>query len=268
MENFKINTVKSGGTVTEFLTFGSGNTPFVMLPGISLISVIASAEAVAKAYAGFCNDYTVYLFDHKRPLPKNYTTWQMADDVAEILTQSGIKNACVFGASHGGMMGLCLAARHPELVKKLVLGSANLKPDAGCQALMHKWIQLAKERQTAELLRDFWINLYPENFIKANQNLLRSITDAGTPEECDDFAVTAAATAEFDFVSEVQMVKCPVLFTASLDDKIMPPEFSFNLAKKSGWQTLIYQNYGHAAYDMAPDYKKRMLEFFENNTGM
>jgi pimeloyl-ACP methyl ester carboxylesterase len=53
----------------------------------------------------------------------------MADDYAALLSQMKIDSAQVIGWSDGGIIGLLLAIRNPEKVKKLVVSGANLSPD-------------------------------------------------------------------------------------------------------------------------------------------
>lgn len=55
--------------------------------------------------------------DVDRPLSYN----QMADDTAAVLRYLRIEQADVFGYSMGGNIGLALAIRHPELVRKLAI---------------------------------------------------------------------------------------------------------------------------------------------------
>src|SRR3954471_18267432 len=45
----------------------------------------------------------------------------LADDAQRLLTAIGVDPAFVFGSSGGGVIGLALAARHPELVRTLVV---------------------------------------------------------------------------------------------------------------------------------------------------
>lgn len=54
----------------------------------------------------------------------------MADDIAALLEHLGIAKADVMGYSLGGGVALQTAARHPALVRKLVLVSAPLRADA------------------------------------------------------------------------------------------------------------------------------------------
>lgn len=66
---------------------------------------------------------------------------QDADDVAALLTKLNIENADIFGFSNGGTTTVELAVRHPELVDKIVLGSALCKRSgvpSGFWDFMHK----------------------------------------------------------------------------------------------------------------------------------
>jgi pimeloyl-ACP methyl ester carboxylesterase len=54
---------------------------------------------------------------------------QMADDTAELLRQIGITRADIFGYSMGGATALQVAARHPELVRKLVVVATGYSND-------------------------------------------------------------------------------------------------------------------------------------------
>jgi pimeloyl-ACP methyl ester carboxylesterase len=52
----------------------------------------------------------------------------MADNTAQLLQQLRLKNVDVLGWSDGGIVGLLLAARHPELVRRLVVTGASTLP--------------------------------------------------------------------------------------------------------------------------------------------
>ena len=54
----------------------------------------------------------------------------MADDNAALLDAMHIDSAYILGHSDGGITALLIAIRHPEKVKKLVAGGANLWPSA------------------------------------------------------------------------------------------------------------------------------------------
>ncbi len=65
---------------------------------------------------------------HTHDLDRPLSYVDMAEDTAQLLTQLGIRDADVIGWSDGGILGLILAARHPELVRRLVISGANIAP--------------------------------------------------------------------------------------------------------------------------------------------
>ncbi|MBR3040989.1 MAG: alpha/beta hydrolase, partial [Lachnospiraceae bacterium] len=61
-------------------------------------------------------------------------------------------------------------------------------------------------------------------------------------------------------------IACPVLVLGSKDDVVLGGEASEalfeSLKDRPDCELYMYEGYGHAAYDLAPDYKDRMLSFF------
>ncbi|MFA5058027.1 MAG: alpha/beta hydrolase [Opitutaceae bacterium] len=54
---------------------------------------------------------------------------RMAEDTAELLRQLHVTRADIVGWSDGGIIALILAVQHPELVRRLVVSGANIRPD-------------------------------------------------------------------------------------------------------------------------------------------
>lgn len=63
-----------------------------------------------------------------RPTGFDYTLESHADALAAALTGAGVVGAELIAHSMGGSVAVVLAARHPELVSRLVLVDANLDP--------------------------------------------------------------------------------------------------------------------------------------------
>ncbi|MCQ2453097.1 MAG: alpha/beta hydrolase [Clostridia bacterium] len=114
-------------TYLNVIRFGRGKKVLALLSGVSLCGLEGAGAGVAAAYADFAEEYTVYLFDRKKLLPKGYQVADMAEDVYRVLCTFGIQEADVYGVSQGGMMGLSLALAHPGLVRKLALCSTQAR---------------------------------------------------------------------------------------------------------------------------------------------
>ncbi|MFF8371771.1 alpha/beta fold hydrolase [Streptomyces lydicus] len=63
-----------------------------------------------------------------RPTDFDYTLESHADALATALTSAGVADAELVAHSMGGSVAIALAARHPQLVSRLVLVDANLDP--------------------------------------------------------------------------------------------------------------------------------------------
>ena len=97
-------------------------------PLITLHGAFMSA-AVYPALAANSRMIAVDLQGHGRTadIDRPLTFEQMADDVAALLKQIKITETDVFGYSLGGKVGLALAIRHPELVRRLAIYGVSYK---------------------------------------------------------------------------------------------------------------------------------------------
>ena len=107
--------------VFDYITFGTGTKPLVMIQGLNTRGIKGAAIPLAFMYRIFTKDYRVYLFDRRPVVQDGITVRDMASDIALAMDALGIKNADVIGVSQGGMIAQYLAIDRPDLVKKLVL---------------------------------------------------------------------------------------------------------------------------------------------------
>ena len=252
------------GRQADYLRFGTGKTPLVIVPGLSLPRVLRSAREIEAAYSVFAKDYTVYLFDRIKNPPDGYTLSQMADDTADSIKAAGIENACLFGTSQGGMLALLIAARHPALVSKLVAASTAAKSDENITSVIGTWSRLAKEKNIPSLAENTAEYVFSPATLKNAKNMIVEFNSDVSDDELRDFAVFADACLSFDFTAELEKITCPALITGCYGDRIMSRGTSEYIAQHiNGAQLYMYdENYGHAVYDETPVYKKMLLEFF------
>ena len=111
------------GDLKMYYEIHGAGRPLVLLHG---------AFMSAKFYPSLAEGRQVIAVDlqgHGRTadIDRPFTFEQMADDVAALLQQLKIEQTDIFGYSMGGKVGLAMAIRHPELVRRLAIYGATYK---------------------------------------------------------------------------------------------------------------------------------------------
>ena len=117
--------VVANGLSIGYSTRGSG-PPLVLMHGGE-----ADHSMFAVLGAHLAPRFTVIAYDQRdsgatrdlTAVPRDYGLADMGDDAAEFIKALGCERAHVFGTSLGGHIAQVLAARHPDRIDRLVLGS-------------------------------------------------------------------------------------------------------------------------------------------------
>ena len=263
---YEIRTVCPGERETDVLVFGSGAKPLLLLPGLSVSSVLTNAAAVAHAYQAFSDPFTVYLPDRRKRLPAGYSVWDMAADTAAVMDALAIAAADVIGVSQGGMIAMCLALTAPERVAKLALCSTAAFVAPQADAVLGEWMRLASTGDAAALTASFYEKLFSPAVLRAF-GLTESAAGLPplTPEEQARFTALAGAAVGFDIRSRLGEIRCPALVLGAENDAVLTGEAVKETADLLGCERYLYPApYGHGVYDEAADFKARLLRFLEN----
>jgi pimeloyl-ACP methyl ester carboxylesterase len=120
--------IRLNGVTIYYEIYGAGRPVLVLHGGLG------SIEGMAYQIMALANSHLVIAADsrgHGRSTdsttPLSYSL--MSDDMATLLDQLQIKRVDVVGWSDGGIVGLDLAIRHPQQVRRLVAISANFDVD-------------------------------------------------------------------------------------------------------------------------------------------
>lgn len=261
-----IENICTGYFSMDYFRFGRGERTLVILPGLSVQSVMGAADAVAAAYRSLEDTFTIYVFDRRKDLPSEYSVHDMARDTAEAFKALGLKNVCLFGASQGGMIALVLAIEYPELVSRMVLGSssAHVKPEQF--NVLQEWIDLAKSGNKEGLYLAFGKEIYPPSVFDQYKEALIAAAESVTDDDLTRFIILAEGTEGFDVVNDLDRIRCPVLAIGVFEDSVLDSdatmEIAENLDVRPDFRLYMYTGFGHAAFDTAPDYRERLLKFF------
>ena len=261
----KIESIKTERFTMKFFRFGNSASQkkFIIIPGLSLKSVMNFADSVSEAYKNFLPDYEVFLFDIREQLPENYRIQDLAQDLAESLDSLNIKESYILGVSMGGMIAQCLAVSRPDLARKIVLGStaSRIKPES--VKFFDYLLTLAHEENINNLTLAFSEKIYTTEFFSKYRDAILDANKNVNDLELERFMILAQAVKNFDIYDELNKIKSQVLVIGAGRDKIFGADYSRETANKIGCDLYIYENYGHAVYDEAPDYKERIMKFFQ-----
>ena len=262
-----IRTIQTEDFTMDYCRFGQGDRAFVILPGLSVTSILKSADAIERDYAEIAEHSTVYVFDRRKDMPPVYKVEDMARDTARAMEEIGLHEADIFGASQGGMMAMVIAVEYPHLVHKLVLGSTAARAGEMAEQVGTEWGELALAEDRVGLYMAFGDKLFaPETFEKLKATLAKA-AEAVEQKDLKRFVILLKGTLGFDVLDQLAQIRCPVLVIGDETDAVLGAQASRDIAaalkaRKSGrTELLMYDGWGHAAYDTAPDYKERILQF-------
>ena len=248
----------------NYVSFGSGEKSLIMLPGLGdgLSTVKGKAFILAAAYKMYAQNYKVYIFSRKNCLPEVYSTRQMAKDQAEAMKALGILKASVLGISQGGMIAQYLAIDYPELIDKLILAVTSPKAGKSTQKVVSTWIDIAKQGNYKALMIDTAEKSYSEHYLKKYKMIYPLLGMIGRPKSFDRFLIQANSCIWHNAYMELDKIICPTLVIGGGCDKIVGTDAAPILADKiKGSELFIYKDLGHAAYEEAKDFNKRVLNF-------
>ncbi|WP_029233346.1 alpha/beta fold hydrolase [Butyrivibrio sp. VCB2006] len=262
----ELGKVTTDSFTMDYFKFGKGDKTLVIIPGLSIQSVMGAAYTVEAEYSSRIKDeFTVYVFDRRLEIPENYSIHEMARDTATAVKELGLSDISLFGASQGGMIAMVMAIDYPELVKKLILGStsSHIKPEQS--AVLEKWIELAEKGDAHTLYQSFAKEIYPSTVYEDYKDYFADVSNTVTSEELKKFIILAKSILGFDISGDLKKIKCPTLAIGCYEDAVLDSdatmEIAENLDYRPDFKLYMYIGYGHAAFDTAPDYRDRMYNF-------
>ena len=254
-------TVSVSGSRVTYVAFGRGEQPLVLVPGLSLRSIHGSALPLAWMYRLFAKDYRVYVIDKKEDLPEDCTIRGLAGDLAQTMTQLGVAGADVVGISQGGMIAQELAIRHPELVRKLVLGVTLSRTNDTVKTVVESWIQMAERGDDQAIVEDMLLKMYSDAYVQKYRRLFPILLKMTKLTEPERFIRLAKACLTCETYDALDQIRCPVLVLGGREDRIVTARASEEITERLGCAIHLYDGLGHSAYEEAPDFNRRILEF-------
>ena len=249
------------GMQFDYITFGNGTKPLVMIQGLNTHGIHGAALSLAYMYRIFAKDYKVYIFDRRPIVQEGITVNDMAADISTAMDVLGLTNADVFGVSQGGMIAQYLAIDRPDLVNKLVLAVTLSRNNDTVKQVVSNWIEMAELGAMKELITDMAEKMYSDAYVKRYRPIMPLLTILQRPKDVQRFVILAKACLTCNTYEVLDKIKCPVLVLGGRQDKVVTGIASEEIAEKLDCKLHMYDNLGHAAYEEAKDFNQVILDF-------
>ncbi len=173
----------------------------------------------------------------------------IADQVHALIQALGLGRVHLHGTSFGAMIGLVLAARHPDAVDHLVLSCFLARYDKAARMMRHTWKRVARD-SGMEAVADvtsvagFARGFYDRPEAEAQLAAMRAAFARNTPEA---FIAGTETIERTDLSGFAPQVRAPTLLLAGAEDNMTP----FRLSQSGvGF---------HQMRDMIPDNRLEVL---------
>src|ERR1700716_3412228 len=144
----------------------------------------------------------------------------MADDIAALIDHLGLEKLDVMGYSLGGGVALHTAAKYPAKIRRLVMVSANLRPDAIYPEMRAQQGQVSAA--AAEFMKDTPMYQLYQRVAPRPEDFPRLLGKIGE-----------AMSKDFDYSEEVRSLQVPTLVVAA-DADMAPPSHYVEMFKLLG----------------------------------
>ncbi|MEF8704715.1 MAG: alpha/beta hydrolase [Candidatus Accumulibacter sp. UW26] len=201
------------------------------------------------------------------PVRSPYRLSDMADDAIGLLDALQVERAHVVGASMGGMIGQCMAARHPARLLSLtsiMSGSGNWRVACGRPAVLRQILRRPARpddpaSQVDHLMRLFGVIGSPG--FSTDQAELRRQLERGVGRALypvGPYQQLLAIVAAGDRRRELARIRVPTLVIHGADDPLLPVAAGRETARYiAGARLQVIQGMGH---DLPPGVQALLLE--------
>ena len=258
--NTKEGTIRFLDCQMDYLVFGKGTDPLVIVQGLNLTRLKGGAKLQQMRYKLYGEHFRVYMIDRRDPLPEVITVKDIADDVAQGLKTLGVSRAYVMGNSQGGMIAQYLALNYPKLVKKLVLNVTTSGGDPLLEKNVREWAEMAALDRLDDISAEMTVQFYSPNPAPATSKTMAYLYSKQVRRSPEEFKMLAESCLSCDTYDRLNEIKCPVKVMAGKQDAIISSSESVKIAEALGTEACLFEGLGHAAYE-TKEYQKKVLEF-------
>ena len=145
----------------------------------------------------------------------------------------------------------------------MLFRSTLSKNNQTVKAVVDDWIRMTEQNNIKGLVTDMAVKMYSDNYMKRYRPFMPLLTVFQRPKNVRRFITLAKACLTCNAYDELNKIQCPVFVIGGMQDKVVSGEASKEIAEKLGCKIFMYSDLGHAAYEEAKDFNKRIYDFFK-----
>ena len=264
MSSTKGKTLYFNNKSMDYVIFGKGKKPLVIIPGLGdgVQTVKGKAQLFSLSYRLLAKHYKIYVFSRINELRQGYTTRDMAADVAEAMETLNLDAAYVMGISQGGMIAQWLAVDFPGRVQRLILAVTTAEPSQLARERIEHWQKLSQSGNFKHLMLDIAQHSYTQKSYQKWRFLYNIMGRLGRIKDEKRIVIQSQSCLEHNSLEVLKEIHCPTLVLGALEDDVIGVKGSKELAKAiSGCQLLILKHSGHALYEENKAFQEAVCEF-------
>jgi pimeloyl-ACP methyl ester carboxylesterase len=252
--------IASGDALIAFDAVGSG-PPLVLMHGAEASRLMFGALVPLLA-----PHFTVIAYDQRdcgdTESPERAATLaELAGDARALIEALGHTRAHVLGSSYGGRVAQMLAATHPQVVDRLVLGSTWPLPRSLAELSPVSVAQIGELRsRLPESAEELATLFFPDTFLAERPDLRRFF--ANVRPESDRSRRRAAAVDDAPAI-DLAKIEAKTLLIAGELDRVVPMQITLAMAAQlQRCEQIVLPGVGHGTALQAPQAVAHHLTHF------
>jgi 3-oxoadipate enol-lactonase len=171
--------------------------------------------------------YSVLRYDHRghgqseAPVPP-YSMQMLADDAAALITEQCQGPVHFVGLSMGGMTAQALAARHPHLVRSIVMANSAQHYDDAAKAMWDARIKTVLQSGVAAIADGAMQRWFSADFRAGNPERVSALRVRLERCNATSYAASCEAVRNIDFRASNAALRCSALVIAGTLDEATP----------------------------------------------
>jgi pimeloyl-ACP methyl ester carboxylesterase len=201
------------------------------------------------------------------PVRRAFTLDDCVDVALDVLDSLGLDRVAWVGLSWGGMVGMRLAARHPDRVAALVLLDTSARKEALVKRVAFRPLlgvvrAVGPNRASARLLQPIF---FAPRTLRERPELGEAFVETLTAMDLESVvhSTHAVVLGREDCTAELAAIRAPTLVIVGAEDRATPPSESAHIARTLPGATLLrIPDAGHLSPLERPDAVNPALERF------